>query len=304
MDLLLLLASFPYQVGFPLSTSLCPGRPLAARQLRGGLRRCSLSTSSLGGLSFFFQFAVFGLSGLHNCLPVFPHGQTSAVCSLWSFPPILPLSLFLWWQRLQCDQASFSQGKPQHFHLSWPLVTATVSIPYSVAGRIIVLYILPFTAAGTILSHMIPVTFLHARHHAWILFATSFSVPSSICTVDPRYLKSSTLLSWLPSMCTWSSWLPRHRYSVFSLLTLIPLSSIAFLQFSSRLSTSSQVSPHSTTSSAKSMSHGASHCSGPVRQSITMAIRSGLKAKPWWRQTLTSKSSVTPVTVQTLVRLP
>ena len=37
--------------------------------------------------------------------------------------------------------------------LSWPLVTSTVSIPYSIAGRIIVLYILPFTATGTILSH-------------------------------------------------------------------------------------------------------------------------------------------------------
>ena len=80
--------------GLPLSTSLCPGRPLAARQLRGGLRRCNISTSSLGGLSFFFQFAVFGLSGLHNCLPVFPHGQTSAACSLQSFPPILPPSIF------------------------------------------------------------------------------------------------------------------------------------------------------------------------------------------------------------------
>ena len=86
--------------------------------------------------------------------------------------------------------------------LSWPLVTATVSIQYSIAGRIIVLYILPFTAAGNFLSHMIPVTCLYAPNPAWIPFATSFSVPPSICTVDLRYLKSSTLLSWLPSMCT------------------------------------------------------------------------------------------------------
>ena len=71
-----------HRCGFPLSTSLCPGRPMAASQLRGGLPRCRLSTSSLGGLSFFFQFAVFRLSSLHNCLPVFLHGQTSAVCSL------------------------------------------------------------------------------------------------------------------------------------------------------------------------------------------------------------------------------
>ena len=105
-------------------------------------------------------------------------------------------------------------------------------------------------------------------------------------------------------MCTWSCWLPRHRYSVFSLLALIPLSSIAFLQFSSHLSILSQVSPHSTTSSAKRMSHGASRCSGPVIQSITMANRSGLKAEPWWRPTSTSKSSVTPATVRILVRLP
>ena len=62
--------------------------------------------------------------------------------------------------------------------LSWPLVTATVSIPYSIAGGIIVLYILPFTAAGTFLSHMISVTFLHAPHPAWIPFCYLLFRPS------------------------------------------------------------------------------------------------------------------------------
>ena len=43
---------------------------------------------------------------------------------------------------------------------TWVLVTGTVSIPYSIAGGTIILWIFPFTCGGTLLTHRTPDIFL------------------------------------------------------------------------------------------------------------------------------------------------
>ena len=59
---------------------------------------------------------------------------------------------------------------------SWLFVTATVSIPYSIVGLIIILYNLPFTPGDTLLSQSTPVTFLQLFHNPHTIPSTVYSV--------------------------------------------------------------------------------------------------------------------------------
>ena len=130
-------------------------------------------------------------------------------------------------------------------------VTATVSSPYTIAGLITELYTFPFTLAGNLLSQITPDTLLHPFHPACTLFFTSLSQPPLSCTVDLKYLNSFTLGTFVSSIFTVLSSFPpfMHRYSVFDLLTFIPLLSNAYLQDSNLRSTSFLVSSQITISS-------------------------------------------------------
>ena len=112
-------------------------------------------------------------------------------------------------------------------------VTATVSSPYTIAGLTTELYTFPFTLAGNLLSQITPDTLLHLFHPACILFFTSLSQPPLSCTVDPKYLNSFTLGTFVSSIFTVSSsFLPfMQRYSVFDLL----LSPLFFPMHTSRI---------------------------------------------------------------------
>ena len=112
------------------------------------------------------------------------------------------------------------------------LVTATVLSPYSIAGLTTELYTFPFTPAGNLPSQITPDTFLHPFHRACTLFFTSLSQSPLSYTVDPKYLNSFILGTFVSSIFTvLSSFLPfMHRYLVFDLLTFIPLLSNAYFQ--------------------------------------------------------------------------
>ena len=139
-------------------------------------------------------------------------------------------------------------------------VTATVSSPYTIAGLTTELYAFPFTLAGNLLSQITPDTFLHLFHPACTLLFISLSQLPLSCTVDPKILKF--LYSWhfcifhLHCFVIISS--IYSRYSVFDLLTFIPLLSNAYLQHFTLCSTSSLVSLQITISSANSIVHGGS----------------------------------------------
>ena len=122
--------------------------------------------------------------------------------------------------------------------------TATVSSPYTIAGLTIKLYTFSFTLASNLLSQITPDTFLNPFHPAYTLFFTSLSQLPLSCTVDPKYLNSFTLGTFASSIFTVFLSFPSfmHRYSVFDLLTFIPLFSNAYFQDSSLRSTSSLLS--------------------------------------------------------------
>ena len=111
-------------------------------------------------------------------------------------------------------------------------VTATVSSPYTIADLTTELYTFPFTLAGNLLSQITPDTLLYPFHPACTLLFTFLSQLPLSCTVDPKYLNSFTLGTFESSIFTVSSsFLPfMHKYSVFDLLTSIPLLSNAYLQ--------------------------------------------------------------------------
>ena len=123
------------------------------------------------------------------------------------------------------------------------VVTATVSSPYNIVGPTTELYLFPITLAGNLLSQITLDTFLHPFHPVCILlsFTSLLQLPIS-CTVDPKY-NCFTFGTFLSSIFTVSSsFLPfTHRYSVFDLLTFIPLLSKAYLPHSGLRSTSSLV---------------------------------------------------------------
>ena len=150
-------------------------------------------------------------------------------------------------------------------------VTATVSSPYTVAGLITKLYTFPFTLAGNLLLQITPETFLHPFHPACILLFTSLSQLPLSCTVDPKYLNSFTLGTFLSSLFIVSlSFSPfMLRYSVFDLLTFISLLSNTYLKHSSLRSTSSLVYWQITISSANSIVHGGSLVTSSVSLSIS-----------------------------------
>ena len=118
-------------------------------------------------------------------------------------------------------------------------VTATVSSPYTIAGLTTEFYTFPFTLAGKLLSQITPDTLLHPFHPACTLFFTSLSQPPLSCTVNPKYLNFFTLGTFVSSIFTVSSSFPpfMQRYSVFDLLTFIPLLSNAYFQDSNFRST-------------------------------------------------------------------
>ena len=95
-----------------------------------------------------------------------------------------------------------------------------------------------------------------------------------------------------------------QRYSVFDLLTFIPLLSNAYFQDSNLRSTSSLVSSQIAISSANSIVYGGSLLTSSVSLSIITAKRNGLNADPWCSPTLTLKLSVVPTAHLTTVSLP
>ena len=62
-------------------------------------------------------------------------------------------------------------------------VTATISIPLSMAGLTTLLYILPSTLGDNFLSHRTQATFFQLIHPAWILFLTSSSLLPSLPSI-------------------------------------------------------------------------------------------------------------------------
>ena len=153
------------------------------------------------------------------------------------------------------------------------IVTATVSSPYTIASLITELYTFLFTLAGNVLSQITPDSLLHAFHPACTLFFTSLSQPQLYCTVDPKYLNSFILGTFVSSIFTVSSSFPpfMHRYLVFDLLTFIPLLSNACLQDSNLRSTSFLVYSQITISSANSIVHGGSLLTSSVSLSTITA---------------------------------
>ena len=110
-------------------------------------------------------------------------------------------------------------------------VTATVSIPYTIAGLTSELYTFFFTLSGNLLSQITHNTLLHPFHPACTLFFTFLSQPPLSCTVDPKYLNSFALDTFVSSIFTvLLSFSPfMDRYLVFDLLTFILLLSNAYL---------------------------------------------------------------------------
>ena len=85
-------------------------------------------------------------------------------------------------------------------------VTAIVSSPYIIACFTTELYAFPFTLADNLLSQITPDTLLHLFHPACTLFFIFLLQPPLSCTVDPKYLNSFTLGTFLSSIFTvWSS---------------------------------------------------------------------------------------------------
>ena len=139
-----------------------------------------------------------------------------------------------------------------------------------------------------------PNTFFHLFHLACTLLFTSLSQLPLSCTIDPKYLDSFTLGTFVSSIFTVSSSFPpfMHRYLVFDLLTFIPFLFNAYLQHFSLHSTSFLVSSPITISSANSIVHCGSLLTLSVSLSIITANRNGLNADPWCSPTLTLKRSV------------
>ena len=79
-------------------------------------------------------------------------------------------------------------------------VTAAASSPYTIAGLIIELYTFPFTLVGNLLSQITPDTLLHPFHPSCTLLFISLSQLLLSCTVDPKYLNSFTLGTFVSSI--------------------------------------------------------------------------------------------------------
>ena len=93
-------------------------------------------------------------------------------------------------------------------------VTATVSSQYTIASLTTELYTFAFTLADKLLSQITSNAFLHLFHPACTLFFISISQLPFSCTVDPKYLNSFILGTFVFSIFTASSsfspFMPRY----------------------------------------------------------------------------------------------
>ena len=135
---------------------------------------------------------------------------------------------------------------------AWELVTGSVSIPYSIPGWTIILWIFPLTCGGTLVSHRVPVIFLQLFHPHCVLLFISVLMSPSHCRMLPMHLNAVTCGSWADCILTLPNGVPfRHMYPDFALDTFIPLFSRASIHCSSSNSSTSFSVAHSTSSSAK-----------------------------------------------------
>ena len=116
-------------------------------------------------------------------------------------------------------------------------VTATVSSlvkqQYNIAGLPTELYTFFFILAGNLLSQITLDTFLHSFHPACTLFFTSLSQLPLFYTVDPKYLNSFTLGTFVSSIFAVSSSFLHLCTDIRSLTNL--LSSLFFPMHTSRI---------------------------------------------------------------------
>ena len=185
-------------------------------------------------------------------------------------------------------------------------VTATVSSPYTIAGLTTELYTFPFTLAGNLLSQITPDTLLHPFHPACTLFFTYLSQPPLSCTVDLKYLNSITLGTFVSSIFTVLSSFPpfMQRYSVFDLLTFIPLLSNAYFQDSNLfyIFFPGLFANHNIISKQHRPWWFSPYFI--LSLSIITANRNGVNADPWCSTTLNLKLSAVPTIHLTTVLLP
>ena len=167
-------------------------------------------------------------------------------------------------------------------------VTVTVSSLYTIVGLTTELYTFLFTLAGNRLSQITPDTFPPYRYPTSVpscLYSLLYLplITTTFCTVDPKYLNSFTLGTFVSSIFTNSLSFPplMHRYSVFDVLTFIPLLSNAYLQDSNLRSTCSLISSQITISLANSILHGGTLLTSSVSLSIITENRKGLNADSW-----------------------
>ena len=233
--LLLLLSTFPFSQEWPqriiilqtflssTSASFAPTSPISSFTTSKNLLS-SFPLFLFSGNSIFIIFLpTYSWSLLMTCpyhlslpsLIFIPNRFTLTVLLMCSFlilsflvTPIANLNIFI-------SETSISS--------TCFFVTATVSSPYTIPGLTTELYTFPFTLAGNLLSQITRDTLLHPFHFACTLL---FISPSLSCIVVPKYLNSFTLGTFVSSIFTVSSSFPpfMQRYSVFDLLTFIPLS--------------------------------------------------------------------------------
>ena len=134
---------------------------------------------------------------------------------------------------------------------SWLFVVDHVSTPYSNDGITTVLYIFPYSFTGIYLS-------LHSTSsNVPILYSSYVVYPYTYIRSHPSLLEGVHLFNYCPDIfarcrSTLSACSNRHSIRcVFVLLTLIPLSSNAFLHDSRNYVMSTALPPHWTKSSAK-----------------------------------------------------
>ena len=168
------------------------------------------------------------------------------------------------------------------------LVTGTVSIPYSIAGWTIILFIFPCVVELSYRISRKPDIFLQLFHPHLVLLLIFVLMSPSLCRVVPIYLNSMTCGSLAYCILTLPHGVPfRHMYSVLCLCSCHFHSSL--LQGSpptAPITTPARISPlrtaphHLRTKSANVLF--------PVSESIMMKNRKGLKADPWWSPTSTA----------------
>ena len=163
---------------------------------------------------------------------------------------------------------------------SWSLL---ITRPYQLSLPSLIFNTNRSTFSGNFLSPITPDTFFYPFHPASTLLFTSLSQLPLSCTVDPKYLNSFTLDTFVSSIFTVSLSFPpfTHKYSVLDLLNFISLLSNAYLQHSNLRSTSFLVSSQITISSANSIVHNGSLLTSSISRFIITANRNGLNADPW-----------------------